>query len=96
MKPNNLLDAKNRDELREWLKINYNTATECWVTVKRGRPKDDGTFWYIDAVEEVKCGVHLQTSRCPNRATGSFIYCSVYLMLFKSSISKKSTNESNN
>lgn len=55
LKPNNLLDAKNRDELLEWLKSNYNTATECWVKVKRGRPKDDVTFWYIDAVEEAMC-----------------------------------------
>ena len=28
---------------------------ECWVAVKRGRPVDDGTFWYIDAVEEAMC-----------------------------------------
>ena len=25
---------------------------ECWVVAKRGRPVDDETFWYIDAVEE--------------------------------------------
>lgn len=25
------------------------------MVVKRGRPKDDGTFWYIDAVEEALC-----------------------------------------
>ena len=31
------------------------TARECWVKVKRGRPVDDGTFWYIDAVEEAMC-----------------------------------------
>ena len=23
--------------------------------MKRGRPKDDGTFWYVDAVEEALC-----------------------------------------
>ena len=55
MEPNNLLDAKSRDELREWLKINHKTATECWVVVKRGRPIEDGTFWYVDAVEEAMC-----------------------------------------
>lgn len=52
---NNFLDAKNRDELRQWLIMNHNTAQECWVVVKRGRPVDDGTFWYIDAVEEAMC-----------------------------------------
>ena len=51
----NLLDAKNRDELRQWLMDNHHTAKECWVVVKRGRPVDDGTFWYIDAVEEAMC-----------------------------------------
>ena len=51
----NLLDVKSRQELRQWLIQNYRTETECWVVVKRGRPKDDGTFWYIDAVEEAMC-----------------------------------------
>lgn len=51
----NFLDVKNRDELRRWLMENYRTAKECWVVVKRGRPVDDGTFWYIDAVEEAMC-----------------------------------------
>ena len=55
MEPINLLSAQNRDELREWLNNNHSTAKECWVVVKRGRPKDDGTFWYIDAVEEAMC-----------------------------------------
>lgn len=27
----------------------------CWVCVKRGRPTDDGTFWYLNAVEEALC-----------------------------------------
>lgn len=48
----NLLPAKNRDELRQWLLENYNKESECWVVVKRGRPVADKTFWYIDAVEE--------------------------------------------
>ena len=51
----NLLTAKNRDELREWLKDNHDKEKECWVAVKRGRPVDNGTFWYIDAVEEAMC-----------------------------------------
>lgn len=51
----NLLPAKNRDELRQWLSENYDKEKECWVVVKRGRPVDNGTFWYIDAVEEAMC-----------------------------------------
>lgn len=51
----NLLGAKNREELRQWLEKNHATEPECWVIVKRGRPKDDGTFWYVDAVEEALC-----------------------------------------
>ena len=51
----NLLDAKSRSELREWLRQNHDKETECWVVVKRGRPVDDDTFWYVDAVEEALC-----------------------------------------
>lgn len=51
----NLLPAKNLDELRQWLLENYDKENECWVVVKRGRPVDNGTFWYIDAVEEAMC-----------------------------------------
>ena len=55
MELSNLLSAKNRDELRQWLLENHDKENECWVAVKRGRPIDDGTFWYIDAVEEAMC-----------------------------------------
>ncbi len=51
----NLLRASSRAELREWLAQHHATERECWVVVRRGRPKDDGTFWYIDAVEEAMC-----------------------------------------
>ena len=30
-------------------------VNECWVVVRRGRPTDDETFGYIDAVEEALC-----------------------------------------
>lgn len=55
MEPENLLTAVNRNELRTWLERHHSTERECWVVVKRGRPKDNGTFWYIDAVEEAMC-----------------------------------------
>lgn len=50
MEVKNLLDAKSRQELREWLIKNHKSESECWVVVKRGRTKDDGTFWYIDGI----------------------------------------------
>lgn len=50
-----MLDIKSRAELREWLIQNHKTEKECWVVVKRGRPTDDNTFWYIYAVEEALC-----------------------------------------
>lgn len=55
VKPINILKAKNKEELRLWLENNYETQKECWVIVKRGRPQNDDTFWYIDAVEEALC-----------------------------------------
>jgi len=55
MEPVNLLSAVNRDELRAWLEKYHQTEKECWVIVKRGRPTDGHTFWYIDAVEEAMC-----------------------------------------
>lgn len=55
MDPVNLLEAKNRHELRAWLEAHHDTEPECWVVVKRGRPVDDATFWYLDAVEEALC-----------------------------------------
>jgi uncharacterized protein YdeI (YjbR/CyaY-like superfamily) len=55
MELTNLLNVKNRDELRQWLEENHKTEKECWVIVKRGKPKNDNTFWYLDAVEEAMC-----------------------------------------
>ena len=55
MKIHNLLDIKSRSELRKWLIQNHEKEKECWVVVKRGKPTDDDTFWYIDAVEEALC-----------------------------------------
>lgn len=36
MEIHNLLKAKSRGELREWLIHNYDKETECWVIVRRG------------------------------------------------------------
>lgn len=55
MQPVNLLQTENRNDFRLWLTENHRQEKECWVIVKRGRPKDDNTFWYLDAVEEALC-----------------------------------------
>ena len=47
--------AESRAEFRAWLAANAATARECWVHVKRGRPANDGVFYYLDAVEEALC-----------------------------------------
>lgn len=51
----NLLPARTREELRQWLEKNHATESECWVIVKRGKPTDEHIFWYLDAVEEALC-----------------------------------------
>ncbi len=55
MDAQNVLSAKNRSEFRSLLAENSQIASECWVTVKRGKPTDETEFWYIDAVEEALC-----------------------------------------
>ena len=68
----NVLTVKNSEEFRAWLEDNATGETECWLTLKRGKPKPDGNFYYLDAVETALCfgwidstqkvveGVHLQ------------------------------------
>lgn len=52
---NNLLSVCNREEFRDWLSKYYAIEKKCWCIVKRGEPKSDNVFWYIDAVEEAMC-----------------------------------------
>lgn len=71
MLPTNLLNVKNREELRQWLMENHNKENECWVVVKRGKPQLDDTFWYVDAVEEAMCfgWIDSTTKRLENGVT---------------------------
>ena len=64
MKEQNILQIHNRKEFRAWLETNHGEATECWVCVKRGRPTDDNTFWYLDAVEEALCFGWIDSRGC--------------------------------
>ena len=51
----NVLNITNRTEFRKWLFDNGETASECYLELKRGEPKDDNSFYYLDAVEEALC-----------------------------------------
>ena len=55
IEPENVLSVKSRDDFRRWLADYHAMEKEGWLHVKRGRPVDDGTFWYLDAVEEALC-----------------------------------------
>lgn len=52
---NILASVADRAAFRAWLAQHHATERECWVATKRGKPVDDGTFWYLDAVEEALC-----------------------------------------
>ena len=49
----NVLKIQNHAEFRAWLEKHSAEETECWVVLRRGKPKDDGNFYYLDAVEAV-------------------------------------------
>lgn len=51
----NIIEAHNREEFRHWLELSAGKAKECYVVVKRGKPKNDGSLYYLDAVEEALC-----------------------------------------
>ena len=51
----NILNITNRKEFREWLYKNSSKEVECYIKLKRGKPIDPNTFYYIDAVEEALC-----------------------------------------
>lgn len=53
--PQNVLFPRNRREFRHWLAEHHNSASECWVSVKRGFPKDEANLGYLDALEEALC-----------------------------------------
>ena len=59
---------KAKDKFRAWLAKNHAIENECYAIVKRGRPTNDDTFWYIDAVEEALCFGWLITATSPTLA----------------------------
>lgn len=53
MEIKNLIGAKTRQELRNWLEENSNTERFCWVIVSMSEQPD--VIQYLDAVEEALC-----------------------------------------
>ena len=50
-----VLPCTTRAQFRAWLVAHADDEAECWLLVKRGRPTDPDTFYYLDAVEEALC-----------------------------------------
>ena len=50
-----VLDLHNASEFRAWLLKHHDTEAECYLILKRGKPLDDGVFYYLDAVEVALC-----------------------------------------
>ena len=47
---------ENRAQFRAWLEEHGANEAECWVKVRKGRPRgEEETLWYLDAVEEALC-----------------------------------------
>ena len=55
MPERNILSVTCREQFREWLTLHAAEESECWVAVKRGKPVEPDSFYYIDAVEEALC-----------------------------------------
>lgn len=51
----NILNIKNREDFKAWLELNHNKEKVCYLSLRRGKPRDDGNFYYIDAVEVALC-----------------------------------------
>ena len=49
------MDIRSKQEFREWLEANHDLAQVCYLSLKRGRPAEDGEFYYLDAVEVALC-----------------------------------------
>lgn len=50
-----LLDITTREQFRQWLAANHDSAPDCWVRCKRGATPPQEGLWYLDAVEEALC-----------------------------------------
>jgi len=55
MENKNILNIKTAKAFRTWLIKNHDKQSECYLNVKKGRPIDNKTFYYLDAVEVALC-----------------------------------------
>ncbi len=46
---------ETREAFRAWLEEHHASEKECYLKLVRGRPRADGRFYYLDAVEEALC-----------------------------------------
>lgn len=64
MKINNLnLNITSTQQLREWFLENHDKVNELWISIKLGKPIDDGNLYYIDAVEQALCFGWIDTTK---------------------------------
>ncbi len=61
----NILNVTTRVDFRAWLAAHGTAEEECWLAVRRGRPRDDGGLWYLDAVEEALCFGWIDSTQKP-------------------------------
>ena len=55
MEITNLLEYKDRGQLRAWLETNHQSAKCCWVTMYRTKIPRTDCMPYLDVVEEALC-----------------------------------------
>lgn len=55
MENKNILNIKSAAAFSTWLIKNHDKQSECYLNVKKGRPIDNKTFYYLDAVEVALC-----------------------------------------
>ena len=64
MKINNLnLKITSTQQLKEWFLENHDKVNELWISIKFGKPIDDGNLYYIDAVEQALCFGWIDTTK---------------------------------
>ena len=55
MEAKELLNIKSSEEFKAWLEKNHSAEKSCYLELKRGKPQNDGNFYYLDAVEIALC-----------------------------------------
>ena len=64
MEQKQILDIKSSQEFRKWLQDNCTTKDCCYLVLKKGKPQNDGNFYYLDAVETALCFGWIDSTLC--------------------------------